>query len=198
MQRLEDRLDTLVLIAVDGALNEDRDLHPIAVRLQELLTASRVGERHVADLLPVVEVLTLLHGVEGIDGDKEQVPAQRRLTDDLEAHSSVARGDDVLEGAPDRVVRDVREAAGRLAGLCPVGQVARRVVLGRTAPRWRDVAVDVGGDARRRGDEQRGEHGEDCGQQNGAATSRRSVSRHVTLLRGSRKQTLLTSRPGDE
>ena len=91
LERLEDRLDPLVLVAVDRALDVDRYLDVVPERLQQLLSPPGVGERDPAHLLPGLEVLPLLHGVQGVDRHEEEVAVECRLPDDLQGHPAVAR-----------------------------------------------------------------------------------------------------------
>ena len=128
------RVDALVLVSVDCALDEDRDLE-VALLPESRLGLGRVGERVPPDLLPVLEVLLLVVRGQLVDRDEVHRAASGGMTEDLHRHPPVeALCLDGIQRAPDRVVRDVRKAAGRVGRIASVRQRARRVGLGRSAP----------------------------------------------------------------
>ena len=135
LDRVDHRVHALVLVAVDAALGEDRDLDVVAEPAQEPLRGGGVLEHQRAHAEPAEVVAPLLAGAEPVDDDAEHVAAGRGLADHLQLHAAAAAVLDVLERAADRVVRDVREAAGRIHGIGAVGQVLCGVRLRRAAPR---------------------------------------------------------------
>ena len=76
------RVDALVLVAVDPALDEDRHLESSPAA--PAASAPRSGSRaRASGLLPVLEVLLLLRRVERVDRHQVHVAPQRRLADHL-------------------------------------------------------------------------------------------------------------------
>ena len=134
------RLDALVLVPVNRALDVDRDLDVVAPRVQELLRARGILERDASELVPAVGVADLLRRLPRVEHDAVERPAERRVTDDLDRHPvAELRRLDLVERAADRVVRDVREAARRVGRQRPVRQIPGRVGLGCAAPRRREL-----------------------------------------------------------
>ena len=120
LDQLEHGVHAFVLVAVDGRLDEDRDLHVVAGPVEHALSPLRLGQGDLADVLPGLEVLPLLGRVEGVDRDQIQVVTERRLAEDPDLHPPVAPRLDVGEGAGEGVHGDVREAANRIAGVAAV------------------------------------------------------------------------------
>ena len=115
LDELHVRLDALVLVPVDGALDVDGDLDVVAPLVQEILRARGILERDAAELDPAVVVADLLRRVQRVEHDAVERAAEGRMADDLDAHAvAELRRLDVGERAADRVVGDVREAADRV------------------------------------------------------------------------------------
>ena len=124
LDELHVRLDALVLVPVDPALVEDRNLDVVAPLREQILRLRGVVEHELADLLPAAEVTPLLGRLHGVDDDAVERAPERRDADLLDAHAvaDLLRLD-LVERALDRVVRDMWEAADRCAGDDPSGRL---------------------------------------------------------------------------
>ncbi len=139
LDRPHHRVDALVLVAVDTALDEDRHLHVAA--LDQLLCPARIALRQLDDLPQARVAVALSVRVERVDRDLVHVVTAGGRADHVDLHAPLAAARDVLERAADRVVRNVREASGRVRGVGAVGQVLRGVRHRCAAPRWLDLGA---------------------------------------------------------
>ena len=148
LDRPHHRVDALVLVAVDTALDEDRHLHVAA--LDQLLCPARIALRQLDDLPQARVAVALSVRVERVDRDLVHVVTAGGRADHPDLHAPPAAARDVLERAADRVVRNVREASGRVRGVGAVGQVLRGVGHRFAAPRSNTSEVLLLSPCRRR------------------------------------------------